>query len=343
MLQTTNLSDQDWMEFIGAHPDAMIFHHPAWIKSLADSYGYRPFIVGVRSDDNRLRAGIPVMEINSPLTGRRWVSLPFSDFCSPLYTTDNEEVKRQIAENILALAKDARMSDVELRGIYSDHSALLEDSHFVTHEVPLESDTDKVFSQLHSMHRRNVKTARSKDVQIVWGNTREHLEEFYKLHLHSRRRQGVPIQPWKFFDTLRKNLFEQNLGFLLLAYHNQQCIAGSVFLHWQKTLTYKYGASLPDENRVRPSNLVMWTAIEWGCNNGFEKLDLGRTAPANKGLRAFKERWGAQEYPVTYTHLANHKKKAQSGRLMDILSMIIRKSPLWVCRLTGELLYGHFG
>ena len=295
----------------------------------------------MRNHDGQLNAGIPVMEIRSSLTGRRWVSLPFSDFCSPL--VENDDIRREITGKILSLAKADNIRNVELRGEYSNHPTLATNLEFVSHEVALEQDCDKVFSRLHPMHRRNIKNARSKDIRIVRCNTREDLKKFYSLHLQSRRRQGVPIQPWKFFELLGKNLIEPGLGFLLLAYHEEQCIAGAVYLHWQETLTYKYGASLPDALHLRPNNLIMWEAIEWGCNNGFNKLDMGKTDLSNEGLRTFKIRWGAREYLLPYTNLAAIKKKTHSGKLMGVLNLIIQKSPLWVCRLAGELLYGHFG
>lgn len=332
--------NKDWMQFISNQAEATIFHHPAWMKLITDCYGYQPFVFGTRCNDGRYSAGVPLMEINSPLTGRRWVSMPFSDFCSPL--CEDHAAQSQIIDVLLLLTEAENIHSLELRWKYPDHSALVTESNHVFHELDLELDCDRVFANLHPMHRRNIKTARSKGVQIVRGERREQLREYYNLHLVTRCRQGVPSQPWRFFEGLEE-LFRQGLGFVLLAYLNERCIAGAVFLHWQKTLTYKYGASLPDELQVRPNNLIMWTAIQWGCNNGFDRLDLGRTDLSNEGLRAFKSRWGAREFSIPYTYLVPHKKKSGSGKLMTLLNSIIQKSPPWVCRVSGELLYRHFG
>lgn len=340
MTLLNNPFSQDWIDFINSNAGATIFHHPAWLRLLVECYGYQPFVLGLRDENDKYRAGIPMMDIKSPITGRRWVSLPFSDFCSPLFENDSDH--GQIIESLLSLAKVEHIHNVELRGAYSDNPALITESDYVFHELDLEPDNEKVFARMHEMHRRNIKTARLKGVQIVRGETSEHLREYYNLHLQTRRRQGVPTQPWKFFAALRK-LFEQGLGFVLLAYDNQRCIAGAIFLHWQKTLTYKYGASLSDDLQVRPNNLIMWTAIQWGCNNGFNKLDLGRTTLSNEGLRAFKSRWGAREYCLPYTYLVPHAKKVYTGKLTALLSMLIRNSPPWFCRISGELLYKHFG
>lgn len=335
-----NPPDQAWMEFVSRKTDSMIFHHPAWIKLLADSYGYRSFIVGTLDGQGRYTAGVPVMEVNSLLTGRRWVSLPFSDFCSPLYENADDRVR--IIEEVLSRARTENVRSVELRGIYPPHAAFVTDSDCVSHELDLEADHARVYSRLHEMHRRNIKIARQKGVEIVRRDTEENLKEFYDLHLQTRRRQGVPIQPWRFFKGLGR-LFEQGLGFLLLAYVERRCVAGAVYLHWQKTLTYKYGASLPDDLQARPNNLIMWSAIQWGCENGCEKMDFGKTDLANTGLRTFKSRWGAREFHLPYTYLAPREKKADGGRLRRLLSWVIQKSPPQVCQILGELLYKHVG
>ena len=97
----------------------------------------------------------------------------------------------------------------------------------------------------------------------------------------------------RFFDLLASGLIEQGLGFVLLAYKDDECLAAAVFLHWQRTLTYKYGASVADGLKLRPNNLLFWTAIRWGCENGYTVLNMGKTDLANTGLRGIQEWLGS--------------------------------------------------
>lgn len=328
--------DPQWIKYLSGKMDASIFHHPAWARLLETCYGYRPFILARTGSGGEIEAGIPFMEISSLVSGRRWVSLPFSDYCSPLF-------ENQAALNDLVgeLVKE-KISDVELRAEYADVPGLHIFSEHVLHEAELSPDVETVFGRVHEMHRRNIRLARASGIRIVSGGELSHIEAFYRLHLRTRREQGVPIQPWKFFREL-KSLFDLGLGFILLAYKDEQCLAGAVFLHWQKTLTYKYGASSPDGLKFRPNNLLMWSAMEWGCANGYTRFDLGRTDLVNQGLRTFKSRWGAREFPLSYASLKPKLQHARAGRLMDLSHLVIQKSPLWVCRFTGEVLYKFFG
>jgi CelD/BcsL family acetyltransferase involved in cellulose biosynthesis len=288
-----------------------------------------------------LTAGVPLMEVNSPLTGKRWVSLPFSDHCVPL-TTDDKNLS-ELVKSLAQIAEQAQIPSLELRGVYPALPSLHTQTRFVLHEIDLCPGEEWIWKKTHEMHRRNIKIAQENDVKILEGETEQHLADFYHLHLLTRRRQGVPIQPWSFFKNLQRLLLDRGLGFLLLAYRNRECLAGAIFLHWKETLTYKYGASRDDGLKYRPNNLVMWTAIQKGCENGFSRFDLGRTDLDNTGLRAFKSRWGAKETPLVYACLGNGLNHAETGGLMRYMNLVLQKSPAWVCRLTGELLYKHFG
>jgi lipid II:glycine glycyltransferase (peptidoglycan interpeptide bridge formation enzyme) len=209
--------------------------------------------------------------------------------------------------------------------------------------MDLEEDPNQVRSRFHSTHRRNIKIAEKSGIQIRQGSSEQHLREFYRLHLMTRQRQGMPTQPWRFFKLLGKLLLEKDLGFIILAYQGEECVAASVFLKWKKTLMYKYGASTPTSLQYRPNNLVMWTAIRWGCENGFTVFDMGRTDNENTGLRQFKCGWGAQETPLAYTVLSQKPEQEGVGNFQHLIQKIIQNSPIWVSQLTGQLFYRYFG
>src|SRR5206468_3003538 len=78
------LSDPRWPAFLQRHPDASIFHTPGWLEALRRTYGYEPVVYTTCKPGQELINGIPFCRINSWLTGRRLVSLPFSDHCQPL-------------------------------------------------------------------------------------------------------------------------------------------------------------------------------------------------------------------------------------------------------------------
>lgn len=331
-------SDEQWLALAANHAQAQIFHDPGWMKLLADCYGYRPFIVTARSADNQVCAGLPMMEVNSPLTGRRWVAMPFSDHCAPL--SHHREAINWLTHRLVVLMREHQIPDIHIHFPLMERSGIYTHSSDVLHLLPLGPDSAKVHKKFHSMHRRNIKTAEKKGVRIEWGHSMEHIRAFYTLHLETRQRQGTPIQPWRFFEMLSA-FMAKGSGFILLAYKDEECIAGAVFLHWHKTLTYKYGASTRAGMEFRPNNLIFWTAIQWGCENGFTTFDMGKTDATNEGLRDFKSKWGSEEIPLFYSVISRTPPESNTSKLMPIVQNIIQRSPAWVCRVMGEVLYRH--
>jgi CelD/BcsL family acetyltransferase involved in cellulose biosynthesis len=334
-------SDERWKAFVEADPLANIFHHPSWVGLLAECYGYQPFILGLSADGERITAGLPLLNINSPLTGRRWVSLPFTDYCNPLYCDD--EAYRQLVEALTHLSQDKNTPQIEVRWALADQASVQNHSQFVKHSLNLDQDIESISKSLHRTQRQNIKTAEKNNLQIVRGENLDSLRVFYHLHCLTRRRQGVPVQPWRFFELLYNRLIKSELGFILLAYAGDQCLAAGLFLHWQKTLVYKYASSGDTGQDLRPNHLLTWTAIRWGCDNGYKIFDFGRTDIENEGLRTFKNRWGAEEAPLSYSYFPAKTIHSSKGRISSLMHVILRNSPLWVCRSTGELLYKHFG
>ena len=78
------LVDPRWPHLLERHPCASVFHTAEWLGALRATYGYLPMAYTTSPPDAPLTNGWVFCEIDSWLTGRRLVSLPFSDHCEPL-------------------------------------------------------------------------------------------------------------------------------------------------------------------------------------------------------------------------------------------------------------------
>lgn len=338
-LSQLDILDKRWAMFVESFAQANIFHHPDWANILSACYGYQPFIITIEDEKGDICAGLPFIDVKSPLTGRRWVSLPFTDYCLPLHS--DQIALSLLTEEIIGLSAQTR---IEVRWELPPDPAIQSSSQFVWHTLNLNQDIESISKLLHRTQRQNIKTAEKNGVHIMRGNDLDHMHEFYRLHCLTRRRQGVPVQPWRFFELMLEKLVMKGMGFILLAYQGNRCLAAGLFLHWHKTLTYKYAASDDFGQDLRPNHLITWTAIRWGCENGYSVFDFGRTDRMNEGLKTFKTRWGAEENSLSYSVFSKKFPQAKNnGKTASLMNTVIKKSPPWVCRLTGELLYRHFG
>lgn len=332
-------TDPRWRRLVESAPEATIFHHPAWADLLVRAYRY-PVAAVVALDGGEPAAGLPIAAIASRLTGRRLVALPFSDACPPLTATGATADAIDALAQPLVRERDRRRATLEVRGAMPSIGTPVE--RFVTHELDLAGGRAAVEQRYRSRVRRHVRTARRSGVSTVRRTDAEALRAFYGLHLRTRRRLGVPTQPWSYVRRLER-LFDARLGHIRLALIDGRPVAAAVFLRTGATLTYKYGASHEEHLAARPNNALFADEIEDACAAGLRRLDFGRSDAHQAGLRAFKAGWGAVESPLVYTYDAAPALPARESAARTALAHVIRRGPVPVGRAVGQLLYRHAG
>ena len=332
----------DWDEQVLRLPNYSFFHSATWARVLSESYGYKPLYF-MYSDDSGMTGMVPVMDVKSIFTGHRGVSLPFTDFCEPIKTGDLRF--QDVLSHMTTYGKDRRWKYIDLRG----GQGLLPDAQpstvFWGHTLSLSHDENKVFATLKDSTRRNVMKAVKEGVEVKTVRSLEALKDFYKLNCIARKKHGLPPQPYYFFRNVYEQVIAKDLGFISLAYFQNKPIAGNMYFHFGKKAIYKYGASDQRYQRLRASNLVMWEAIKWYCNNGHESLSFGRTALQNEGLRQFKNGWAAQENTIKYYRYDIPRKTFLTSQATssNCYARLFRKIPIWLLRLLGAVTYRHIG
>jgi CelD/BcsL family acetyltransferase involved in cellulose biosynthesis len=334
------LDDRRWSSFLADLVDATPFHDPAWAGVLAATYGYRAFVIAVAGDDGRLIAGAPFLEVRSLSRRRRWISLPFTDECAPL--ARDPAAMRELISGLGVAQERLRAPELEIRGEVEGFGWRI-GADAVIHELALEPDLERVRRRFsRSQVIRNIARAEREGVVVRRAADARDLDAFYALHTRTRRRQGVPVQPRRFFDLLWSRLAGSGVAFVLLAdAGGREAVAGALFLASGGSTIYKFGASDVDAWPLRPNHLIFWTAIKEACERGNRRFDFGRTDVANGGLRAFKSGWGAEERPLRYSTLAPGAAAGAEGVASRALSVAIRRGPKWLCRGTGEALYRY--
>ena len=80
----------------------------------------------------------------------------------------------------------------------------------------------------------------------------------------------MPIQPRRFFDLLWSRLLEPGLG-SLLSPPEGRAVAAGVFLDWNGTVVYKFGASDPALCAFVRTTSFLWSAIRRACDDGHRR------------------------------------------------------------------------
>ena len=116
-------------------------------------------------------------------------------------------------------------------------------------------------------------------------------------------------------------------------------MAAGLYLSHNRTLVAKYYGSDPGRPDTGAGYLIDWEMMAAACTEGYHTLDLGRTDPDGEGLRLYKSGWGTIETPLVYTHVSRTPPSGSHLAVGSVSRPIVRRSPLWVCRMLGEALY----
>jgi hypothetical protein len=340
-LQPVNPSGHPgWDALVTAQPNHSFFHGAAWAETLRKAYGYQP--VYLTANEPGGLSILPLMEVDSWLTGRRGVALPFTDECEPLH--GNPASGRALFQAALEWGRKRGWKSLEFRGgreLFAQAPASLS---FYGHRVNLEADEDRLFARLESSARRAVRKSMQSGVVVSISRDLEAMKVFYALHCKTRRKHGLPPQPFAFFRIVQEQVLAGNQGMVAIARHGTRAVAASVYFQLGARAVYKYGASDEACQHLRGSNLVMWEAIKWLARQGAGTLHLGRTSLGNEGLRRFKRGWGAEEHRIEYVKYDLHQNRfvTETDESTGWHNRLFRALPAGAARVIGAALYRHW-
>lgn len=334
------LQDAEWDDWISSHPGANIFHSAAWARVLHHTYGHRPCYLRLSAQAAPL-ALVPMMEVQTLFTSLRGVCLPFSDYCAPLLLTDFG--KELVVEKLRQIARERDWTYFEVRdGSLMPENAPVSRSYYA-HTLNLNAGGSAVRANFASSAQRAMRKAERSQLSAVIRTEPEAMDQFYKLHVRTRRKHGVPVQPRGFFDNIQRYIINNGLGFIVSVERNGHAAAAAMFFKWGRQAIYKFGASDERALELRPNNLAMSCAIDYLARSGAQTLHFGRTDINNEGLRRFKLSFGATEEQICYGkfNISADNWVSTRNNPSTLHNRVFRALPGPVNRMAGVLLYPH--
>jgi hypothetical protein len=341
----TEEHDSKLSDFLANIQGATIYHTPEWRRAVLSTYDYEPHYLACK-DGEHIRAVLPLMLVRSWLTGTRLVSLPFANIAGPI---GDRECFAQLTEKAIEIADSAGAKTLEIRtqaglnDIEDDRFTGVD--YFVTSVVPLDADTEVVWKRLKGDVRTKVRQAAKKGIEVREASGQEDLKHFYNLFVEGRLKHGVPPQPFRFFDNLWHSM-KPDQRMLLIATLEGRPVGGLLNLAFGDTLCGGYIGSRLKYRSFRINQALNWKAVELASQRGFAKFDFLRTAKPSRSLRDFKLRWNAHEvdliymyYPAVYGTAATVEETAK----YKIMAFVLKRSPSFVGRMLGRMLYKHLG
>lgn len=342
------LQDKRWANLVSRHPRSSLFHSAAWLEALRGTYGYQPIAYTYSAPGEELSGALLFCRVDSWLTGRRLVSLPFSDYCEPL--VGNEQELLQILADLENRFEGSGWRYLELRPLQSRNpvrSGWHDSANYLFHRLDLRPDLAALYRNFHpSCTQRKIRRAQREGLAYREGASEELMDTFYRLLVITRKRHQIPPQPRSWFHNLTRQ-FGAALK-IRLAFKGNHAIAGMLTIRHQKTLYYKNGGSDARFHRLGGMHLLFWNAIQDAKSQGLTALDFGRVDMNQPGLIAFKDRWGAASSPLVYHRFSParvpvHAFDPAAGRKMRAMKAFCAIAPDFVLPACGRILYRHIG
>lgn len=337
------LTDDRWDDLVAWHPKASAFHKKGWLKALHLTYGYEPFAITSAGPEEHITDGMVFCRINSWATGTRAVSLPFADHCEPLV----DESWRMVEFLKWLQAEQVReeWKYLEFRPLLPARSgkALPQSSScYCFHELDITPSLEQLFRQMHrNCIRRKILRAERERLSYEVGRTPELMDEFYQLLLMTRRRLGIPLQPYNWFCNLLQCMGDDLQ--VRVVRREGIPIASMLTLSHQRTVIYKYGCSNPNFHNRGGVPFLFWKLIEESKHWGAEKIDFGRTDLGNDGLIRFKDRFGTCKHALSYYRYPSDSKEPAENQSSGTMRRVISMLPDSIYEIIGRIVYRHVG
>jgi hypothetical protein len=338
------LQDPRWTEFVGRHRFASVVHTTGWLRALNLTYGYTPVVYTTSGPAAPLTNGAVFCRIKSWLTGRRLVSLPFTDHCELL--VDGPEQESELLNGLQEAAAREKLKYVELRPRDMERPTAAgwdTNASFRFHQLDLRPSLDDLYRAAHKTAiQQAIRRADREKLGYDEGCSEKQIAEFYRLLLLTRRRHKLPPQPIAWFRNLASCLGD---GLTIrVASKDGETIASILTLHWKGEIFYKYGCSDARFHNLGGMAFLLWKTIQEAKQTGAHALDFGRSDLDNTGLITFKDRWGAQPSSLHYfRHSATPQRRISEGGRARLLQQSFALMPDKMLTAAGRLLYRHIG
>jgi hypothetical protein len=343
--QVDPIADPRWAEFLKGHPRASVFHTPGWLETLHRAYRYETVVYTTSPPGSKLTNGLALSHIQSWLTGRRLVSLPFSDHSEPL--VDSEADLHCLLGFLKGNLRREGWKYIEIRPLsisVNGQECFAKSVDYYFHKIDLSPPIETLFRSFHkSCIQRKIRRAEREALTYEEGSSELLLSKFYRLLLLTCHRKRLPPQPLDWFRHLIDCLGDALK--IRVASKNGQPVASIITLNFKRSMVFKYGSCDATFNRLGGMQFLLWKAIEEAKHSGFHEFDLGRSDCYASGLVNFKDRWGSARSLISYVRYsaAPAQKKASADWKMRFAKPLFAYMPDNFLIAVGEMFYRHIG
>lgn len=150
-----------------------------------------------------------------------------------------------------------------------------------------------IWQNLTSKNRNMVRKAKKNGVQVYWGRDPELYEAFEEMY--NRTMDKVNAEDYYYFDKQFYRSILEDLKYRALifyAVYEGEKIAMSIILSGKTGIHYHLSASRREYQHLAPTNLILYEAACYACEQGYQTFHLGGGLGSHKDhLYSFKKQF----------------------------------------------------
>ncbi len=305
---------------------------------------------------NEIAGILPLFQIKHWLFGNSLISIPYFDSAGIL--ADSPVAGKSLLSSSIDLAKVLDVSNIEIRNTApiwpidecpSNMGAMASEqrqlfgldwtlslhTNKVRMVLPLPSEPGLLMKSFKAKLRSQIRRA-EKEGLIVKQGRQELIHDFYQVFATNMRDLGSPVHSKKLFLEVLKRF--PKTSHLFVVYGNKIPMACALVIGFKDLLANPWASSLRQYSYCAPNMLLYWAMMEFGCQNKYAQMDLGRCTH-NGNAYKFKAQWGSAPVPI-YWYSLNRKEnrklrkqpeKDKLGAAMACWKML----PVTVTKLLG--------
>ncbi len=263
------ISNSEWMEFLGQHPDAHLLQSAEW-GELKSAFGWE----AVRIVEGNIGAQILFRRLPLGFTFGYLPKGPVSDSApEPSFWEAVEQSCRKRKAVFLKVEADGWMENQA--GTALDPSLFVSSpQHIQPHStlvVDLQGSQEDVFNRMKPKTRYNIRLAGRKDI-IVHSST--DVECFYGVMGVTSQREEFHVHSLEYYRRAYDLFHPKGMCELFVADYQGQTLATVMIFAFGKTAYYFYGASSDVERNRKATYPLQWGAICWAHQRGCSQYDM---------------------------------------------------------------------
>lgn len=170
--------------------------------------------------------------------------------------------------------------------------------------LDLDKDIETIYNEIDSKNRYAIRLAERKniEIEIITKNILNYFDTFYEMISETAKRNSFGLHKREYYLEVFKNLEKNNNGRLVISKVEDQIATCLVFVDYNVTTMFLFGASKTELNKKIPtSHFAHWENIKYSKLAGLKIYNFGgvenQKYPSNslRSLTKFKKRFGGRE------------------------------------------------